>query len=142
MSEQLSSFYFLVENALREMSIEPSQSKGEMPGQWNIAFGDMAIGIDVWSIPEQDNKVVFQAQSALLKVPEENQEAFYRELLEINYIMYGIAFSVVDGSVYLKTMRDAHDIGHNDVLYAIRLCGFYGEHYGNELHKKYGAEFL
>ncbi|MCB0737984.1 MAG: YbjN domain-containing protein [Bacteroidetes bacterium] len=140
MSEQLAQFYFLVETGLRELEIDPSQCKGDLPGQWNLAFGDIIIGIDVWSIPEQNNKVVFQVQTALARIPEENVEAFYKELLEVNYIMYGIAFSMVDGVIYLKTMRDAHDMHHNDVVDAIRLCGFYAEHYGNQFVKDFNVQ--
>lgn len=142
MSQEVAAYYFIVENALRELGIDPVQCKGEIPGQWNLAFGDLIVGIDLWEVPEQDNKLVFQVQVPIVTIPDDRKEEFYRTLLEVNYIMYGVSFSVVDQSVYLKTMREANELKHSDVVNAIHFCGHYAEHYQKELFDRFGGKPL
>ena len=142
MAQDLSPYYFIVDNALRDLGLEPHECRGEMQGQWNLAYGECTLNIDLWEVPEQDEKIVLQIQSPLLTVPKKKQGEFYRELLEINYVLYGVAFSVVEETVFLKTMRDAADIKHKDITNMIEYAGYYAEHYQKALVEKYGSKKL
>jgi len=142
MAQDLSPYYFIVDNAMRDLGLEPSETRGEMQGQWNLAYGEITLNIDLWDVEEQDGKIVFQVQAPLVIQPKKKLGEFYRELLEINYILYGVAFSTVEESVYLKTMRDAGAIKQKDVSEMIEYAGFYAEHYQKALADKYGCKKL
>lgn len=142
MAQDLSPYYFIVDNAMRDMGLDPNDARGEIAGQWNLAYGEITVNIDLWEVEEQDEKLVFQVQAPIMTIPEKNQGNFFRELCEINYVLYAVAFSVVDGAVYLKTMRDARDIKQKDVGNMIEHCGFYAEHYQKALFEKYGGTKL
>lgn len=142
MAQDLSPYYFIVDNALRDLGLEPNQCRGDLPGQWNLAYGEITVGIDLWEVEEQDEKIVFQVQTPVMTLPKSKTGEFCKELCEINYVLYAVSFSIVDGTVYLKTMRDAGDIKHQDVLTAIEYCGYYAEHYQKALLEKYGGKRL
>ena len=140
MAQDLSPYYFIIDNALRELGLEPSECRGELLGQWNLAYGEVTINIDVWEVEEQDGKIVFQVQCPLLKLDEKGKnKGLFRELLEINYVLYAVSLSLVEDTVYLKTMRDASDARHGDVLASIQYCGFYAEHYRKQILEKYSG---
>lgn len=142
MAQDISPYYFIVENALRELGVEPGDCKGEMEGSWNLAYGELTLGIDLWEVPEQDDKIVFQVQAPVLKIAENAPAGFYKDVLGINFVLYAVAFAAVDGTLYLKTMRDAADMKHADVVSSIEHAGFYAEHYQKELLSKYGGAKL
>ncbi|MBI1183007.1 hypothetical protein GC194_01955 [bacterium] len=143
MAQDLSPYYFIVDNAMRELGLEPSDTRGDMAGQWNLAYGEVTLNIDMWEVEEQDGKIVFQVQAPLMLVPSKKKEqGFYRELCEINYILYGVAFSVVEETVFLKSMRDAGEMRQKDILNMIEYCGYYAEHYQKALCEKYQTKKL
>ncbi len=142
MAQDLSPYYFIIDNAMRDLGLEPNDARGEMKGQWNLAFGEITLNIDLWEVEEQDGKIVFQVQAPLMTIPKSKTTEFYRELLEINYILYGVALSVVEDSVFLKTMRDAGAIKQRDVVEMVEYTGFYAEHYQKALFGKYGGKKL
>lgn len=142
MAQDLSPYYFIVDNAMRELGLDPGDARGEMKGQWNLAYGEITVNIDLWEVEEQDGKVVFQVQAPMMLIPEKKAGEFYRELCEINYILYSVSFSVVENTVYLKTMRDAGDLKQRDIVEMVEYLGFYSEHYQKALFEKYGGKKL
>lgn len=137
MAQDLSAYYFIVDNAMRGLGLEPGDTRGDLPGQWNLAYGELSINIDLWEVEEQDGKVVFQVQAPIMALPQEGLTELYRELLEINYLLYANAFSIVEQTVYLKTMRDADGLKEKEITQMVEFCGFYAEHYQLALLDKY-----
>ncbi|MBI3142200.1 MAG: YbjN domain-containing protein [Bacteroidetes bacterium] len=137
MAQDLSAYYFIVDNAMRGLGLEPGDTRGDLPGQWNLAYGDLTVNIDLWEVEAQDGKVVFQVQAPIITLPTHGLAELYRELLEINYLLYANAFSIVEQTVYLKTMRDASGLKEKEIGQMVEFCGFYAEHYQRELLQKY-----
>ena len=80
MAQDLSPYYFIVDNCMRELGLEPNDARGDMKGQWNLAYGEITLNIDLWEVEEQNGKIVFQVQAPLLSAPPKKQGEFYREL--------------------------------------------------------------
>lgn len=142
MAEGASLYYLVIESALRELGIEPNDCRGEVGGSWNIAFGDLMIQLDVWELEEQPGKIIYQVQSPIMMVPEKNRLQLFEEVLIINNMLFGVAFSLVDQSLYIKSVKEAKDLKHQDVVNSIHFCGHYAEQYQKHLLEKYGGQAL
>ena len=55
--------------------------------------GDQEVWIDCWHIEEED-RAYFQVLAPILEVPSDMPLPFYREVLEINYNLFGVAFGI------------------------------------------------
>ena len=53
----LQTYYKLVDDAIIELGLNPDETKGEQPGQWNLKKGKFDIMLDVW---EQEKQFLFQ----------------------------------------------------------------------------------
>ncbi len=138
----LQSYYDIVEGAIQQIGIEPTQCRGQEPGSWTLYKGDIEVWIDLWEIEqgtaEQPNKLpYFQVMSPLLEIPAHVSPAFYREVLEINHKLYGVAFSIQKDRLTLKVLREADGLDQDEVYAMIVRVGNYASDYVPTLREKY-----
>ena len=120
----LQNYYQLVDDAISELGLNPSETHGEQAGQWNLKKGKFDIMVDVW---EQENNFLFQVVSPLCDLPDENREAFMLFLLQKNYGLSGVAYAIMDGSVYLKYTTEAGSLTKENIINVLTKTAFYAE---------------
>lgn len=97
--------------------------------------------IDVWYVDVQE-RAYFQVMSPVIPVPAENQLNFYRELLEINDILFGVAFNIHKGYAYIKAIREVDGLDFTEISSTINRVGNYCDDYDDHLKTKYGEPII
>jgi len=136
--EDLKHYYDMVESSIKELGIDPAACRGEQPGQWSLKKGSASVWIDVWHI-ESEGRGYFQVLSPVMQIPTTNLEAFYQELLELNYTLYGVAFVKFKDWVYVKLIRETDGLEQKEAVATINRVGWYADEYDDKLKVKYGV---
>ena len=77
--------------------------------------------------------------SPVMRLPEEaKQPAFFKELLELNDKMFGVAFTIFNGWTWLKHIREVDGLDKSEASAMMHRTGNYADKYDDELKSKYG----
>lgn len=135
--ENLQHYYQMVENCITELGVDPAICRGEQAGQWSLKKGSASVWIDLWHI-EKEGRAYFQVLAPVMQVPPNNQQAFFQELLEINYTLYGVAFVKFNDWIYVKYIREADGLEQKEIGATMNRVGWYADEYDDKLKVKYG----
>ena len=136
--ENLQYYYDMVEKSISDLGVDPAVCRGEKEGQWSLKKGSASVWIDIWHI-EQENRAYFQVLAPVMQVPPANQEEFFKELLELNYTLYGVAFVKYQDWVYVKLIRECDGMEQKEAAATINRVGWYADEYDDRLKVKYGV---
>lgn len=120
----INTFYKLVDEAISDLGINPEETRGEQPGQWNLKKGRFDIMIDVW---EQEQQYLFQVVSPLCALPDDGKEPFLLHLLQRNYGMSSMAYAIMEDSVFLKHTTEAASLTKETIVMLLTKAAFYAE---------------
>ena len=134
--ENLETYFNIVEACITKLGVDPAVCRGEKAGQWNLKKGSVNVWIDVFHI-EKEGRAYFQVMSQIMKVPPTNKEALFEELLTINDRLFGVAFTVYKGIVWLKVIREVQGMDTDEAFAMITRIGNYADQYDDELKAKY-----
>lgn len=126
--------FAVVEAAITELEVDPKESQGENEGQWSLSIDTFSIWVDVWYVEDQE-QAYFQVMTPVIELPKEVKEGFYKKLLEYNDELYQIAFSVFEGWVWLKEIREIENLDKEEALNTLLRVGNYATSYIEELQK-------
>lgn len=144
----------IIENAIRNIGLNPEETRGEEEGQWQIFRGAICMYIDLWkpktnsdwNYVSPDNSVLtFQIIAPITDLPEEdNRYKFYEELLHMNFHMYNSSLIVNsrDDVLAVKFKRIAAGLTEGDVMEAIESTGYYAEMLSVYFSKNYQVNNL
>lgn len=127
----------LVEASIQGLNIDPVASRKSNPGQWTITINGAPVYIDVFNFPTSPEKYYLQVSSPLLKVPEKNNEAFYLDLLEVNYDMYTCSMCKKGDWFYVMSLRPTIGLDLTELNWIIDKVAFYSNDYYSKLTFKY-----
>ena len=136
--ENLQYYYDMVDKCISDLGVDPSLCRGEKAGQWSLKKGSASVWIDVWHI-DQENRAYFQVLAPVMEVPGQNQQAFFQELLELNYTLYGVAFVKYQNWIYVKLIRECEGLEQKEAAATINRVGGYADEYDDRLKVKYGV---
>lgn len=120
----LQTYYKVVDDAISDLGLNPEEVRGDQAGQWNLKKGKFDIMVDVW---EQEKNFLFQVVSPLCTLPEENKEGFLLFLLQKNYGLSGVAYAIMDDSVFLKFTTEAGSLTKENIVSILTKIAFYAE---------------
>jgi hypothetical protein len=129
-------YYTLVENSIKALGVDPNVCKGEKEGQYNLKKGGASVWIDIFD-SQINSRPYFQVMSPMLQIPQSNTEAFFQDLLEINYELYSVAMVKFKDWIYLKFVRECEGLSQIEVDTAIDRVGFYSDDFYKKLSFKY-----
>lgn len=139
----LSEYYKVVEEAIAKIGLDPVAQRAVDPttqepkqGQWNLQKADQAIWIDVW-YPEREGRGYFQVIAPLLVVPNDISPLFYRDVLEANNELFGVAFAMTRNQLILKVIRETEGMDTNEAYNMIMRIGSYATTYKPQFVEKY-----
>lgn len=130
-------YFKVIEAAITELGVEPDKCRDEKEqGAWALSNGQQEVWLDCWHI-EAEDQVYFQALSPVLEIPNDMDAPFYREVLEINYNLFGVAFGVYKNMLAIKVIREAKGMDKDECRAMITRVGNYAAEYGPVLAEKY-----
>ncbi|MCH2042788.1 MAG: YbjN domain-containing protein [Saprospiraceae bacterium] len=139
----LSNYYTIVEEAIAKIGLNPVAQRAVdlntqevKQGQWNLQKQDQAIWIDVW-YPEREKRGYFQVIAPLLEVPSNISPLFYRDVLEANNELFGVAFAITRNQLIIKVIREAEGMDANEAYNMIMRIGSYATTYRPKFVEKY-----
>jgi hypothetical protein len=132
----------LVENSIAALKVDVAASRGAKEGQWSLKIKDSTVWIDVFNFPSNPDKYYFQVMSPLCAVTDKNKEAFFQDLLEINYALYGCSLCKKENWIYVLVLREAEGLDQSEVDASIDRVGIYSSDYYSKLSFKYKDAWL
>ena len=120
----IQTFYKLVDDAIIDLGLNADETKGDLPGQWNLKKGKFDIMVDVW---EQEKQFLFQVVSPLCTLPDENKEGFMLHLLQKNYGLSSLAYAIMEDSVFLKHTTEMASLTKENIIALLTKTAFYAE---------------
>jgi hypothetical protein len=137
---EIERYYALIENAILELGINPVECKGENAGQWNLKKGIATIWVDVFNIINEGLEYPhLQICSPIFKIPENEQtkSMLYEEMLKINDLLSGVAFTIFKDWIYIKVTKEAVGLEKNEALTLILKVSNFSDRYKKELSEKF-----
>ncbi len=131
------SLYALVEKCISDLGIDPILSRGDKPGQWTITYKNSTVWVDIFNFQDNPDRYYFQVMSPLLRVPDRNQEAIFKNILEINHNLYGSWISIKENWMYVLSLREAENIDESEINATFDRVAFYSSDYYGKLSFKY-----
>jgi hypothetical protein len=132
----------IVETGLTTLQLNPAECRGAKPGQWGYKQRDANIWIDVFSYPDKPDTYYLQVTSPLCAVPDKRADAFYQDLLEINFKMYGSWMCKKDNWLYVFHLREAEGLDQSEFDATLNRVSFYSADYYGKLSFKYEGCWL
>ncbi len=134
--DNLNFYYNIVENAIAKIGLDPQKSRARVAGKWTITKGKIPVWIDV-VFHQSEKRIYFQVASPVMKMPQTNVTTVTMDLLETNNYLYGVAFCINKGNVFIKTLREAEGLDMNEAYSMILRVGNYAHQYRKSLNDKY-----
>lgn len=135
----IETYYGIVESCISSLGVDPALCRGEKPGQWSLTKGSAKVWINVWHI-EREGREYIQVMCPLMQDITADKAAFYKELLEINDKLFGVAFTYYDNWVWLKVIRECDGLDQNECMAMINRIGVYADQYDDYLIGKYNSQ--
>ena len=129
----------LVEASLAGLKLDPAACRGEKPGQWGYTVKDAKVWIDVFNFKEKPEAYYLQVSSPLCAVPDNKVDAFFQDLLEINFLMYGSWMCKKDNWIYVFSLREADGLDQSEINATLERVAFYSTDYFGKLSFKYAG---
>lgn len=128
----------LVEDALKEMGIEPADARNDGEGQWFLMNEDMPIYIDAWEETQstpwnyfkfKTDPTIFQVTIPFCYGPTVKKNEFFEELLTVNLNLHYGKFSYNPGEnvVALVYRKPGSAVVLSEIRDAIDALGYYAE---------------
>lgn len=137
---ELARYYQLVEKAIEGLGVNPMEARTKTPGQWDLRKGSASVWINVFLSRERKDYGYLQIMSPVMKIPlQECREELFEELLRLNHQLYGVAFSVHEGWLYLRTIRELEGLSAAEALAMLKRIGVYADEYDDYLKQKYAV---
>lgn len=139
---ELNHYYEIVEQGITQIVENVATTRRADAGSWTVFKGDVEIWIDLWEIEQglrgdKQNLPYFQVMSVLDTVPADVNPLMYKELLEINYKLYGVAFCISQDKLILKLIREAEFLNAEEVYFTILRVGNYASEFAPTIINKY-----
>jgi hypothetical protein len=130
-------YYKIVEDSISELGVDPNSCRDDNElGAWALMRGDQEVWIDCWYVEDED-QVYFQVLAPIFETPDDLPVEFYRELLELNYTLFGVSFGIFKNMLALKVIREANGMDKDEAVAIIGTIGNYASEYGPNLSVKY-----
>ncbi|MCF6240106.1 MAG: YbjN domain-containing protein [Bacteroidales bacterium] len=131
----LQNYYELIEKAIENLGVDPATVR-EKTGQWNLKKGSAVIYINVWN-DEKNQDIYFQASSTVARIPENNKEAFFSEILDINAKIFGVTMGKIDPWIFVRHVREMKGLDESEIITTINRVANYSDIYDDYLKEKY-----
>ncbi len=137
---KLQPYYNLVEQVMTGLGAPIEQCRtvanGQVvPGQWNLLKGSANVYVDVYA--STDGYAYCCIASPVMKITTAKLQAFYEKLLKLNHQMYAASFSINEGWIWLRIVRECAGMDFNECRAMFDRVGWYADQYDDELKSEF-----
>ena len=132
----IQSYYDMIERIISSFGVDPTVCRGNQAGSWSLVRGSAKVYIDCWHI-ESQGRAYFQVMSPVMKVPDNNKEAFFGDLLQFNDKLFSCAFAVYNDWAWIKMIRETDGLDQDEAAAIIQRVGSYADQYDDLLKQHY-----
>ncbi len=142
-SANLEPYYTIIEQVITEIGISPVECRVKdkdgkvLPGQWDLKKGSASVYVDVYTTHDGGSYVC--VASPVMKIATPKLQALYEKLLLLNHQMYAVSFSINQGWVWLRGLRECEGMDPKECRAMFDRVGWYGDHYDDELKSEFGG---
>lgn len=142
-TNSLKPYYDLVESVIGGLGapIEDCRVKDNngvvVTGQWNLQKGSATVYVDVYAT--QDGYAYFCIASPVMKIATPKEKELYQKLLILNHDMYAASFSIHNGWVWLRILRECDGMDEHECRASFDRVGWYADKYDDELKNEFGG---
>jgi hypothetical protein len=139
----LQPYYVLVEEVIASLGVGADQcrvkdqSGNVVAGHWNLRKGSANIYVDVYAT--KDGYGYCCVASPIMEIKTDKLKEFYEKLLNINHQMYAVSFSINQGWVWLRALRECKGMDADELKAMFDRVGWYADHYDDELKGEFGG---
>ena len=137
--DNISGYYEIVENCIRKLGLDPLTVRTERSGSWRLVKGSANVYIDCWYI-EREGRSYFQVLSPIMKIPENQKESFYYDLLSFNDTLFSCAFTLHNDWAWIKMIRECDGLDENEAFSILTRVGNYADQYDDLLKQHYNGQ--
>ena len=130
----LQPYYQMVEEVIQELGVNPENTRGEKPGQWDLSKGSAPVMVDVF---EYEGRGYFQCLAPVSLIPEDRKTEFYEEVLEIGHKLFGVGFTKFKDKIYIKALRETDNLDKSEIMATFNRVGNYADEYDDYFKNKY-----
>lgn len=129
----------LFESVVQGFGVDPVTTRNEdKQNSWTLQRGSAKIWVDVFFSPN-NNDCYMSILGYVCQLPNANREAFFEELLRLNYDLFGCAFTIYDRFVYVQNLREIGGLSADEIRASMNRVGFYSDQYDDMFIAKYGV---
>lgn len=141
MTSQKERVYEMINQYVKSINLDLKDSFNEEKQSWNWRTGSARIQVYIQTVPLQSgsSREYLRIFSPLLQVPQKNELAFYRHLLELNDTKLGVKLSVMPNSnwVYATYERDIRGIDYHELATCIADLEWWADKLDDELKAQF-----
>lgn len=132
----IQTYYDMIEGCIRQLGVDPTTCRGNQAGSWALFRGSAKVYIDCWHI-ESEGRAYFQVMAPVMKVPDQNRETFFFDLLSFNDKLFSCAFALYNDWAWIKMIRECDGLDVDEAMAIIQRVGSYADQYDDLLKQHY-----
>jgi len=139
----LQPYITLVEQVISNLGIAPDECQVKdksgtvLPGQWDLRKGSANVYVDVYAT--KDGQAYICVASPIMEIKSNKLKELYEKLLTFNHQMYAVSFSINNGWVWLRGLRECEGLDASELKAMFDRVGWYADQYDDELKAEFGA---
>ncbi len=127
----LKKYIQITEEAIKQLGVNPEDTRGDKEGQWNLQYGDYPIWVDLY---EKEDNVYFQIVSPILKADEHPDKMKLLEAaLEINDGLIFGSISLHQDTLWMRNIMPVDFLDTEKILKVLQNLGNAALRYGEFL---------
>jgi hypothetical protein len=109
-------FIAVVEDAFKQIGINPEEAKTALPGAWSFRRGSAIIKVLLSTSPGAKNEQkTISMMSRIMEMPAKSHKELFKKLLELNHSFVNERFEIFDGAIFLTCCRHLEGIDAEEV---------------------------
>lgn len=139
MNEQVKQVEDMIKEYLVKIGLKPDECYNSENKAWYWFRGSAKVEafISETKISDIESRYFLRIYSGIMKVPQNNQLAFYRRLLDLNDTSLGMKFSTMNDWVYITTERNIIGIDYAELSYTIYNLELWADQYDDKLKTEF-----
>ncbi len=139
----LQPYFNLVEQVIGGLGIQPDLCRCKdangaiVPGQWSLSRGSAQIYVTIWNPPNSPGYCC--VASPVMQVTTSRIQDFYERLLKTNHELWAVSFSISDGWVWLRSLRECDGMDGNEFSAMLNRVGYYADDLDDKLKAEFAA---
>ena len=129
----------MIKQYLQQIGLKPDECYNQQNNAWYWFRGSAKVEIFVSEskVTDIDIRYYLRVYSAVYKVPQNNQLAFYRRLLDLNDTSLGMKFSTFNEWVYVTTEKNIEGMDYKEMTQLVYNLELWADRFDDLLRSEF-----